>query len=49
MVLGRRVSRRNLDWSKGRQRESLQMRLVALRHHAGAAAITIVYRLYGRR
>ena len=36
---------------QGRQRESLQMRLVAFLATAsrGAAAITIVYRLYGER
>ena len=36
---------------QGRQRESLQVRLVAFLATAsrGAAAITIVYRLYGRR
>jgi hypothetical protein len=42
---------RKLDFVQGRQRESLQMRLVAFLATAsrGAAAITIVYRLYGER
>jgi hypothetical protein len=44
-----RVGTRDLDWAKGGK--SLQMQLVAFlaRASRGAAAITIVYRLYGER
>src|SRR4051794_40350520 len=43
------VGTRDLDWAKGGK--SLQMQLVAFlaRASRGAAAITIVYRLYGER
>jgi len=47
-----RVGTRNLDWSKGGNGfRSLRMRLVAFLATAsrGAAAITILYRLYGER
>ncbi|MCK1428658.1 hypothetical protein [Bradyrhizobium sp. 87] len=44
-----RVGTRDLDWAKGGK--SLQMQLVAFlaRASRGAAAITIVYQLYGER